>query len=147
MSKFFIVPLFLVGVVVSAPRIARAEGFGAEGTYVPSGGISLSQSHFTGRSFLFINVAPELSYFVVDNWALGGGVSFGLDAVPGGMTTSWGARFTTGYYFPISDSIGVFPRAGISYSRYSSSPDVAIAVLGGSSDSHESVNADAGAPV
>lgn len=121
--------------------LLAAGSFGAEGTVVPGGSIVLSHSTAFDENGSFTNLylAPEVSYFVLENFAVGAGINFGIAAAPGFLTYSYGAQPILGYYLPISDALGLFPKAALRYTKYQVDSDGAV-LGGGYSDSSWSVH-------
>jgi hypothetical protein len=106
MSNFLFLSLF------------AASTFGAQDTVVPSGQIAISHSFLPGDrgSYTDLAFAPELSYFVLPNLAVGAGVSFSLASAESYVRYGWGVSPSAGYYLALGDSFGIFPRVGLNYS-------------------------------
>lgn len=129
--------------------LLAAGSFGAEGTIVPGGSIVLSHSNSpfdNDGSFTNLYLAPELTYFALENLAFGAGLNFGISAAPGFINYTYGIQPIVGYYVPVSDSIGLFPKVSLLFSKYHLDSDVPVlGTSGGYSASSWSFRA--GAPM
>jgi len=108
-----------------APLTAlAAEDFGARGTFVPKGGLSLSYQRFelSGAPTVHVTslaVAPEIGWFVIDDLVLFANLQLSAHFVSlnDQLFLSGGGGVGIGYHFDFGGSVGLLPQIDVSVSH------------------------------
>jgi hypothetical protein len=96
-----------------------AGRFGDAGTLSPSGTIAGAYATNTPSHEASILFAPTLFYFVLDGFAVGGGVGFLYSKNPdGSIMTSYSVAPAIGYNLHLSNRFSLFPNARLGFSWY-----------------------------
>jgi hypothetical protein len=98
---------------------AQDNGFGRKSVWAFSSDSALTIQH-SSQDVTTIQLAPSVDYFVLDNFSVGGFVSFAYSSSGAGDGTRIGIGPRVGYNFKLSDTLSVWPKAGFAYA-YSSS--------------------------
>lgn len=97
--------------------------FGDVGQAAFSSDVALTIQH-SSQGSTSIQFAPAADYFVIRNLSIG--ASIGIDYVNADQSDS--TRFTigprVGYNIPFTDTVGIWPKLGFSYSHTSVSTDI-----------------------
>ena len=97
-----------------------ASEFGHAGQFVPAGSLAVSRSSTGSDSTLDVLIAPELSWFLADHFALGLSLRYEITkvtvgGVDRGTQTSSGIAPYAAYDVPLSALLSLYPSAGLQF--------------------------------
>ena len=100
-----------------ASTAAAASEFGHLGQVLPSGGVSLFDSSQADDSELFLSLRPEVGYFVLEHFAVGGGLDYEIvkrtvRGVDQPSVTYAGVVAFVAYDLGLDRYLSLFPSAG-----------------------------------
>lgn len=98
--------------------------FGEESQLALSSDAALSIEHTSRGDTTSITLAPAVDYFVMENFSIGGFISFRYYTAGETDTTVFGIGPRVGYNLPLNDSVSIWPKVGFSFSSSSSSTEV-----------------------
>ena len=113
------------------PAVGRAARFGDAGTLAPNGGVQLDRNTVSpadgdSETTTAVVVAPHLQYFVVDNLAIGAGLTLTrVNGADGDYTsTAYGIAPSIAYNINLADNVSLLPTATLAYMAGSSNMTV-----------------------